>query len=341
MKNILVTGGSGFIGSALCLELAKRAQLKIVNLDKLTYAANPLSLADIEDNENYAFIHGSINDAATVSRVLRDHQIDTVFHLAAESHVDRSISGPLDFMETNILGTYSLLQAIRGHLADSGGSLHSPFRLVHVSTDEVFGDLDVDSPAFSETTGYRPSSPYSASKAASDHLARAWARTYDLPVIVTNCSNNYGPRQFPEKLIPLMILNALEGKPLPVYGDGLNIRDWLFVEDHVKALALIAERGETGSTYNIGGNAERTNLQVVDAICEALEELRPSPSGTAYRDLVRFVPDRAGHDRRYAIDSSKLSRELGWQAGNSFEYGLCKTVAWYLENQSWWENVRR
>lgn len=341
MKNILVTGGSGFIGSALCLELSKRANLKIVNFDKLTYAANPLSLAEIEDNENYSFVHGSINDAAAVSRALRDHEIDTVFHLAAESHVDRSISGPLDFMETNILGTYSLLQAIRGHIDEMGSSLNSPFRLVHVSTDEVYGDLDADSPAFSETTSYQPSSPYSASKAASDHLARAWARTYDLPVIVTNCSNNYGPRQFPEKLIPLMILNALEGKPLPVYGDGLNIRDWLFVEDHVKALMLIAENGKTGSTYNIGGNAERTNLQVVGAICEALEELRPASSGKAYRDLIRFVPDRAGHDRRYAIDSTKLSRELGWVAGSAFETGLRKTVAWYLENEPWWENVRR
>lgn len=336
----VVTGGAGFIGSALCRHLVGEAGWTVLNLDKLTYAANLSSLAEIAASDRYSFVQGDIGDRTATSRMLADFQPDIVFHLAAESHVDRSITGSAAFVETNIVGTHALLESALEYWSGLKDlDKRARFRFVHVSTDEVFGSLGAEG-AFSETTAYDPRSPYSASKAASDHLARAWMHTFGLPVCVTNCSNNYGPYHFPEKLIPLIILNALEGKPLPVYGDGLNVRDWLYVEDHARALKLVGERGATGETYAIGGRSERTNLDVVHTICDLLDELRPHASLASRRSLIAFVEDRPGHDRRYAIDCTKISRDLGWSAGETFETGLRRTVRWYLDREDWWRPIR-
>jgi dTDP-glucose 4,6-dehydratase len=337
---IIVTGGAGFIGSAVIRHLIRQSDHTIINLDKLTYAGNLESLREVESSPRYNFEQVDICDPSEVQRVLREHQPDIVMHLAAESHVDRSIDGPADFIRTNIVGTYTLLEAARNYWKNLPEG--TPFRFHHISTDEVYGDLGDSTDLFTEITPYAPSSPYSASKASADHLVRAWHRTYGLPVVVTNCSNNYGPYQFPEKLIPLAILNALEGKTLPVYGKGDQIRDWLYVEDHACALSLVATKGEIGETYNIGGNAERQNIEVVQTICALLEELAPDkPEGVEhYQDLITFVQDRPGHDRRYAIDAGKIRAELGWAPAESFETGLRKTVRWYLENPVWCERVQ-
>lgn len=338
--NVLVTGGAGFIGSALCRLLAADPRNRVVNVDKLTYAGNLASLREITNQPNYRFVRADIGDKATLRDLMRQEKITRVIHLAAESHVDRSIDGPSAFIETNVVGTFRLLEASLEHWRELSGRDVESFRFHHVSTDEVFGDLPFDDSLFTEETPYAPSSPYSASKAASDHLIRAWHHTYGLPVTLSNCSNNYGPFHFPEKLIPLTILNALDEKPLPIYGRGDNVRDWLFVDDHVRALALIVMKGETGRSYNIGGNAERTNLAVVETICEILDHKAPRESGASYRDLITFVADRPGHDRRYAMDASRLERELGWRPQESFETGLARTVDWYLENEWWWEPIR-
>ena len=338
--NILVTGGAGFIGSAVCRHLAADPLNHIINFDKLTYAANLESLRDIADQANYRFIQGDICDHDLVLRVLREHRVDAMMHLAAESHVDRSIDGPEAFIETNIVGTFRLLKAALAYWREMPENKKSSFRFHHVSTDEVFGDLPFDSGIFTEETSYKPSSPYSASKAASDHLVRAWHETYGLPVVLSNCSNNYGPYHFPEKLIPLVLLNALEEKPLPVYGQGLNVRDWLYVEDHARALELVLRQGRVGESYNIGGRSERTNIQVVEAICAILDVERPRPNGAPYADLITYVRDRPGHDRRYAIDATKIEQELGWTPAESFESGLAKTVRWYLNNEWWWRPIR-
>ncbi len=311
----------------------------VINVDALTYAGNPESLADARENPRHVFEHVDITDRAALERVFREHRPDAVMHLAAESHVDRSIEGPAAFVETNVTGTHNLLEAARGYWSELEGEAKERFRFHHVSTDEVYGDLGPEDPAFTEDTPYAPSSPYSASKAASDHLVRAWHRTYGLPVVITNCSNNYGPCQFPEKLVPLMVLNALDGRPLPVYGRGDNIRDWLYVEDHARALRHVLAHGTVGRTYNIGGRCERTNLEVVHALCATLDELVPDEQG-AYTRLIEFVSDRPGHDHRYAIDDTRLANELGWQPTESFETGLRKTVQWYLDNPGWVERVR-
>lgn len=339
-KNVLVTGGAGFIGSALCRHLVKNSQNRIINLDKLTYAGNLDSLSEVSSLSNYRFVQGDIADRSLVMRILQEEEIDTIMHLAAESHVDRSIDGPVDFVNTNILGTFHLLEAAREYWQTLDKASKSRFLFHHVSTDEVFGDLPFDESLFSESTAYDPSSPYSASKAASDHMVRAWHHTYGLPVVVSNCSNNYGPYHFPEKLIPLIILNALENNTLPVYGTGANVRDWLFVEDHVLALECVASRGRTGETYVIGGRAELTNLDVVNRVCALLDSRRPRHDGTSYTSLIKFVADRPGHDRRYAIDPSKIENELGWRPQLSFETGLLRTIDWYLENESWWGPLR-
>ncbi len=338
--NVLVTGGAGFIGSALCRLLAADPRNHVVNVDKLTYAGNLASLREVANQPNYRFVRADIGDKATLRELMRQEKITRVIHLAAESHVDRSIDGPSAFIETNVVGTFRLLEASVEHWRELSGRDAESFRFHHVSTDEVFGDLPFDDSLFTEDTPYAPSSPYSASKAASDHLIRAWHHTYGLPVTLSNCSNNYGPFHFPEKLIPLTILNALDEKPLPIYGRGDNVRDWLFVDDHVRALALIVMKGETGRSYNIGGNAERTNLAVVETICEILDHKAPRESGASHRDLITFVADRPGHDRRYAMDASRLERELGWRPQESFETGLARTVDWYLENEWWWEPIR-
>lgn len=339
---ILVTGGAGFIGSAVVRELIGHTTHEVVNVDCLTYAGNLESLAEAGQSARHAFEHVSITDRAALDRVFAQHQPDAVMHLAAESHVDRSIDGPGEFILTNINGTYTLLEAARAYWSALPAERKTTFRFHHISTDEVYGDLHGTEDLFLETTPYAPSSPYSASKAASDHLVRAWQRTYGLPTLVTNCSNNYGPYHFPEKLIPHMILNALHGKPLPVYGDGSQIRDWLYVEDHARALITVATRGEIGETYNIGGHNEQKNLHVVRSICALLEELagERKPAGVArYEDLITFVKDRPGHDARYAIDAGKIERELGWVPRETFDTGLRKTVQWYLDNEAWWQRV--
>lgn len=337
---ILVTGGAGFIGSAVCRHLVDDPINTVINLDKLTYAGNLESLRSIADRRNYKHYKTDICDEASVLRIMQDERIDAIMHLAAESHVDRSIDGPAEFIQTNIVGTYHLLSAALAHWRTLAGGEQERFRFHHISTDEVFGDLPFDSGTFTEETPYAPSSPYSASKAASDHLVRAWGETYGLPVVLSNCSNNYGPFHYPEKLIPLIILNALEEQPLPVYGKGENVRDWLHVEDHARALAIVLMRGKTGQSYNIGGNAERTNCQVVESICDILDYRRPRENGESYRALITFVTNRPGHDRRYAIDAGKIGRELGWTPAESFESGLKSTVEWYLGNDWWWRPIR-
>jgi dTDP-glucose 4,6-dehydratase len=340
MRTILVTGGAGFIGSALCRHLIGRGDTRVVNLDKLTYAGNLASLAEVEKDPNYRFVQGDIGDGALVARLFAEETPDAIMHLAAESHVDRSIDGPGDFIETNIVGTFRLLQAALGHWRGLDGEKAGRFRFHHISTDEVFGDLPFEGGLFCEETPYDPSSPYSASKASSDHLVRAWGHTYGLPVIVSNCSNNYGPYHFPEKLIPLVILNALHELPLPVYGEGANVRDWLYVEDHARALDRIVSDGRVGETYLIGGRAERTNLDVVRTICRLLDARRPRAGGKSHEDLITFVTDRPGHDRRYAIDASKAESELGWTPQESFESGLARTIDWYLAREDWWRPLR-
>ena len=336
MERFLVTGGAGFIGSAVVRLLAGKGR-RVVNVDKLTYAGNLESLRDVAEAPNYRFVEADIGDAPLMLALMQEEQVDAVMHLAAESHVDRSIDGPGVFVETNVVGTVRLLDAAlaywRGLPADRRGN----FRFHHVSTDEVFGDLPFDAGIFTEETAYAPSSPYSASKAAADHFVRAWHATYGLPVVLSNCSNNYGPFHFPEKLVPLTILNAVEGRPLPVYGRGENVRDWLHVEDHARALEQVVTRGRVGESYNVGARSERTNLQVVEAICDLVDERL---GGESRRSLISFVEDRPGHDRRYAIDPSKIERELGWHAEESFESGLKKTVDWYLDNEWWWRPIR-
>ncbi len=337
MTTWLVTGGAGFIGGNFVLEALLQPKLRIVNLDKLTYAGNMDTLAALRDNPRHVFVHGDIGDGALVARLLREHAVDAVLNFAAESHVDRSIDGPAEFVHTNVVGTLALLEAARDHWKALPLDKQDGFRFLHVSTDEVYGSLGPLG-AFSETTPYAPNSPYSASKAASDHLVRAFHHTYGLPTLTTNCSNNYGPYQFPEKLVPLTIQKALAGEPLPVYGDGRNVRDWLYVGDHCAAIRRVLEAGRVGETYNIGGNSERENIQVVRGICALLDERRPLPGGKRREELIGFVKDRPGHDRRYAIDAGKLKRELGWAPTHTFEHGLARTVDWYLEHQPW---VRR
>jgi dTDP-glucose 4,6-dehydratase len=333
---ILVTGGAGFIGSNFVLSWLVNQADFVVNLDSLTYAGNPQNLRSAEGNPRYKFVHGDITDAALLRDLFRSHQPRAVVHFAAESHVDRSIRGPEAFIQTNVVGTFQLLHAAREYWQALPPPERERFRFLHVSTDEVYGSLQPEDPAFSETTPYSPNSPYSASKAGSDHLVRAYHHTYGLPTLITNCSNNYGPRQFPEKLIPLMITNAVHGKALPVYGDGLNVRDWLYVEDHCEAIRTVFAKGKPGETYNIGGRSEKTNMDIVNTICAVLEEERP---GRDYRSLITFVADRPGHDRRYAIDSTKIETELGWRPRESFQTGIRKTVRWYLENMDWVTNV--
>lgn len=340
MKRFLVTGGAGFIGSAVIRYLIGDTDHQVLNFDKLTYAGSLASLSEIAANPRYRFVQGDIADAARVSGLFAGFQPDVVMHFAAESHVDRSIDGPMDFIQTNIVGTSVLLEVARSYWNTFSENRKSAFRFHHVSTDEVFGSLG-GTGLFTEDTAYDPGSPYSASKAGSDHLVRAWYRTYGLPILITNCSNNYGPYQFPEKLIPLMILNAVEGKSLPVYGNGQQIRDWLYVEDHARALYKVVTEGKVGETYNIGGHNERTNLEVVHSLCNLLDEFHPEhPNGiTSYKDLVTYVADRPGHDQRYAIDASKIQRKLGWAPEETFETGLRKTVQWYIENPAWCRNV--
>jgi len=341
---ILVTGGAGFIGSNFVLDWFAQADADgqtrpLVNLDKLTYAGNAENLASIAHRLDYTFVHGDICDAALVAELFEQHQPSAILHFAAESHVDRSITGPEAFLHTNINGTFTLLQAARTYYDTLEGDVRENFRFLHVSTDEVYGTLSPTDPAFHEETPYAPNSPYAASKASSDHLVRAWHHTFNLPTLVTNCSNNYGPYQFPEKLIPLMLNNALSGKPLPVYGDGQQIRDWLFVLDHCSAIRTVLERGRVGETYNVGGGNQRSNLEVVHTLCALLDELAPNSPHVPHKQLIRFVTDRPGHDRRYAIDARKLEAELDWHAAESFETGLRKTVQWYLDNPQWVENV--
>jgi dTDP-glucose 4,6-dehydratase len=337
--SILVTGGAGFIGSNFVQDWFGTGGGPVVNLDKLTYAGNPANLSSVAENPAYTFVHGDICDTGLVERLLHEHRPSAVVHFAAESHVDRSILGPEAFLRTNIDGTFTLLRAARGFYDSLTDEKRKRFRFLHVSTDEVYGTLTPEAPAFHEETPYAPNSPYAASKAASDHLVRAWVHTYGLPAIITNCSNNYGPYQFPEKLIPLMIANALQGKPLPVYGDGQQVRDWLYVVDHCQALRTVLKRGRVGETYNIGGGNQRSNLEVVTTVCALLDELVSKSNFRPHRQLVKYVTDRPGHDRRYAIDARKLEGELGWRAEESFETGLRKTVEWYLANAAWVEGV--
>jgi dTDP-glucose 4,6-dehydratase len=340
LDTILVTGGAGFIGSNFVLQWIKSQGSSVVNLDLLTYAGNLGNLASIKGNPHHIFVQGDICDAELVASLFYKHRPRAVIHFAAESHVDRSIVAPDAFLRTNIQGTFVLLEQAKKYWSGLNDADRASFRFLHVSTDEVYGTLGENDPAFSETTVYAPNSPYAASKAASDHMVRAYRHTFGLPTLTTNCSNNYGPFQFPEKLIPLMVLNALEGKPLPVYGDGKNVRDWLFVEDHCSAIRAVLKNGAVGETYNIGGNSERANIDVVTTICDLVDEMRPSPSAAPRRRLISYVEDRPGHDRRYAIDAAKISRELGWKPAEQFETGLRKTVQWYLENSTWVDSVR-
>jgi len=335
---ILVTGGAGFIGSALIRHLISETEHVVLNYDKLTYAGVLASLKAVDNSPRYSFVQSDICDAAAVKAALADFQPDVIAHLAAESHVDRSIDGPGEFVQTNVVGTFTLLQQALAYVETLPADARSRFRFHHISTDEVFGSLG-DTGLFRETTPYDPRSPYSASKAASDHLVRAWGHTYGLPVLVTNCSNNYGPHHFPEKLIPLIIIRALAGEPLPVYGDGSNVRDWLYVEDHARALRRVFEAGTPGETYNVGGNCERRNIEVVRAICSALDRLSPRSDGHSYAELITFVADRPGHDQRYAIDASKIRADLGWTPLETFESGIDKTVRWYLDNRAWWGDI--
>ncbi len=336
---ILVTGGCGFIGSNLVRTLLRETPHSVLNVDKLTYAGNPASVADVAGDPRYRFLQADICDAAAMQAAFAEFAPDAVMHLAAESHVDRSIDGPGAFIQTNITGTFTLLQAARAHWLKLDEEGRRRFRFLHVSTDEVYGSLSLTDPAFTETTPYNPHSPYSASKASSDHLARAWADTFGLPVLVTNCSNNYGPYQFPEKLIPVVILKALRGEAIPVYGKGENIRDWLYVEDHCRALITVVEKGAPGETYNVGGNNEQQNIDIVRKICTLLDEFTPRKAGGSYAEQIGFVTDRPGHDLRYAINASKIKRELGWEPRETFETGFRKTVRWYLDNQPWWTAI--
>jgi dTDP-glucose 4,6-dehydratase len=337
---ILVTGGAGFIGANFVLDWLAQSDEPILTLDKLTYAGNRENLASLEGDARHAFVQGDIGDAGLLEGLLKQHQPRAVLNFAAESHVDRSIHGPADFIETNVLGTFRLLEAVRGFHAALPAADQQAFRFLHVSTDEVYGSLAPDAPAFTELHRYEPNSPYSASKAASDHLVRSWHHTYGLPVVTTNCSNNYGPFHFPEKLIPLMIVNALAGKQLPVYGDGMQVRDWLYVKDHCSAIRRVLEAGRLGETYNVGGWNEKPNIDIVRTVCALLDELRPRGDGQSYSQQVTYVKDRPGHDRRYAIDARKLERELGWKPAETFESGIRKTVQWYLENPAWVKNVQ-
>ncbi|MFZ1015341.1 MAG: dTDP-glucose 4,6-dehydratase [Terracidiphilus sp.] len=338
--SILVTGGAGFIGSNFVLQWIEKAGTPLVNLDALTYAGNAENLESLKGDARHHFVRGDIGDADQVATLLREHKPRSIVHFAAETHVDRSIADPGAFIRTNVQGTFVLLEQAKSYWAALDPAARDRFRFLHVSTDEVYGTLGPEEPAFSETTAYAPNSPYAASKAASDHLVRAYQHTYKLPVLTTNCSNNYGPFQFPEKLIPLMILNALEGKPLPVYGDGRNVRDWLFVEDHCAAIRAVLERGRVGETYNIGGNSERKNIDVVTTLCDLVDEMWPDAGMGGRRKLITYVADRPGHDRRYAINATKIERELGWRPAEAFESGLRKTVAWYLKNGAWIESIR-
>ena len=337
---LLVTGGAGFIGANFVLDWLTACNETIINLDKLTYAGNPETLASLQGDARHQLVQGDIGDAALVSRLLAEHKPRAVVNFAAESHVDRSIHGPGDFIETNIVGTFHLLESVRGYWADLPEADKTAFRFLHVSTDEVYGSLAKTDPAFTETHRYEPNSPYSASKAASDHLVRAWHHTYGLPVLTTNCSNNYGPYHFPEKLIPLMIVNALAGKPLPVYGDGMQIRDWLYVKDHCSAIRRVLEAGRLGEVYNVGGWNEKPNIEIVQTICLLLDEMRPKADGTRYASQITYVTDRPGHDRRYAIDARKLEAELGWKPAETFETGIRKTVEWYLAHPEWVAHVQ-
>jgi len=339
-NTILVTGGAGFIGTNFVLQWIANTDARVVNLDLLTYAGNRRNLQSVENDPRHIFVHGDICDHALVASLLKEHRPRAIVNFAAESHVDRSISGPAAFIQTNIFGTFTLLEQARAYWDSLDSEAKTAFRFLHVSTDEVYGTLQPDDPAFQETTPYAPNSPYAASKASSDMLVRAWHHTYGLPVLTTNCSNNYGPFQFPEKLIPLIILNALEGKPLPVYGDGLNVRDWLFVEDHCAAIRRVLENGRPGETYNIGGNSERQNIDVVTTICDFLDELQPNPAIGARRKLITYVKDRPGHDRRYAIDATKISRELDWHPAQQFESGIRRTIEWFLAHRDWVNEVR-
>ena len=338
--SVLVTGGAGFIGSNFVLDWLNQSDEPVINLDKLTYAGNLENLTSLQGDPRHIFMRGDIGDAALVSSLLAEHKPRAIINFAAESHVDRSIHGPEDFIQTNIVGTFHLLEFVRSYWNGLEGTAKTRFRFLHVSTDEVYGSLAKDDPAFTETNRYEPNSPYSASKAASDHLVRAYHHTYGLPGLTTNCSNNYGPHHFPEKLIPLMIVNALAGKPLPVYGDGQQIRDWLYVKDHCSAIRRVLEAGKVGEVYNIGGWNEKPNLEIVHTVCALLDELAARADGNGYRSLITYVADRPGHDRRYAIDASKIERELGWKPAETFETGIRKTVEWYLENQSWVANVQ-
>ncbi len=340
VDTILLTGGAGFIGSNFVHSWVRNIGSPVVNLDLLTYAGNPASLDSLRDDSRHLLVRGDICDGELIGNLLRDHQPRAIVHFAAESHVDRSIVTPDAFIRTNVFGTFTLLEQAKAYWLSLSEADRKDFRFLHVSTDEVYGTLGPDDPAFCETTAYAPNSPYSASKAAADHLVRAYHHTFGLPVLTTNCSNNYGPFQFPEKLIPLMILNALEGKPLPVYGDGGNVRDWLFVEDHCSAICAVLERGLPGETYNVGGNSERKNLDVVTTICDLVDEMSPDPAGGSRRQLINFVKDRPGHDRRYAIDARKIVGELHWEPAERFETGLRRTVRWYLDNAEWVEGVR-
>lgn len=337
---ILITGGAGFIGSAVCRYFLKHTEHTVINLDALTYAADITAIKEFQKSPRYIFVKADIRDAEALDEIFAEHRPDGVMHLAAESHVDRSLDGPAEFLQTNVMGTFNILQAALKYYRGLRGAAKDQFRFHHISTDEVYGSLGAEG-RFSEETAYNPNSPYSASKAASDHLVRAWQHSYALPCLITNCSNNYGPCQFPEKLIPLMIVNCLESRPLPVYGDGQNVRDWLYVDDHAEALALVFEKGAIGEKYNIGGDGEVKNIDVVKGICRAMDNLRPRTDGSLYETLIQFVPDRPGHDLRYAIDATKIARELNWKPRETFASGLTRTVQWYLNNEPWWQDKKQ